>query len=36
MQTPYHTEIKAPKLRMYVSAAIPYNKPVYFEAAVER
>ncbi len=35
-QTPYGTLIKLSKLRFYVSAAIPYNKPVYFEAAMER
>lgn len=35
-QTPYGTMIKASKLRLYVSAAVPYGKPAYFEAAVER
>ena len=35
MQTPYGTLMNVDKLRLYVSAAMPYNKPTYFEAAVE-
>lgn len=36
MQTPYGTLMNFAKLRLYVSAGLPYGKPVYFEAAVER
>ncbi len=35
-QTPYGTLMNFAKLRLYVSAGLPYGKPVYFEAAVER
>ncbi|KXZ54064.1 hypothetical protein GPECTOR_5g171 [Gonium pectorale] len=34
--TPYRTVMNPVKLRIYVAAAHAYNKPVYFEAAVER
>ncbi|GFR43114.1 hypothetical protein Agub_g4115 [Astrephomene gubernaculifera] len=35
-RTPYGTLMNPNKLRLYVGAAVPYGKPVYFEAAVER
>ncbi|KAG2487314.1 hypothetical protein HYH03_014031 [Edaphochlamys debaryana] len=35
-RTPYGTVMDPQKLRIYVGAAKPYGKPVYFEAAVER
>ncbi|KAG2425719.1 hypothetical protein HXX76_013561 [Chlamydomonas incerta] len=34
--TPYGTVMNPHKLRVYISAAHAYGKPVYFEAAVER
>ncbi|PNH04709.1 hypothetical protein TSOC_009088 [Tetrabaena socialis] len=34
--TPYGTVMNPHKLRLYISAAHSYGKPVYFEAAVER
>ncbi|KAG2487331.1 hypothetical protein HYH03_014047 [Edaphochlamys debaryana] len=35
-RTPNGQMIHPQKLRVYISAAIPYGKPVYFEAAMER